>query len=560
MTIRVTITKPGVTDAYGIAMAVGTTYTVEENFGLSLIQQGRASDTDEFLDERINAPFDEVVYPIFPDDFSPVGLSVDGTSLVSGDGASLISGGVLLRKPAGLKRLAAALSRAWYSPAQINCIGDSITLGAYSNDTTVPVDSVADAQSWVGVLRTMLSKRYSANPSGFIAANDSRATLTNCGTPTQTVGMAINTVRSDNTVVNASTFPLVAGSGSTLSFAVPACTDIEIIYCDSLLATTAGGIGINTGTFKYSIDGGADLATTVADNTYGINYKRISTGLTGLSNATHTLLLTAVTASCYIVGIIYKSSTGVIVNRFGFSGATALDLTGDGYTSHFTLGGPNRIRGFHAAALAPVTINAVVTSGSRVCTMASSTAALKRGMPVGANAQIPQPCYIASVDSDTQITLSAAATGSNAARPLFIGAGPGTLGGDLDIIAIGHNDWRQQNDATYNSTAAGMTTQLQSMINAAADAGRCVLLVGEPKSNTSAPTPQDDAIDAYWAALDALADANDHVACLQINRQWGTFAQGVTAGYQNSSSGVHPLRLGHANMAAIVYAALMATV
>lgn len=88
MTIRVTITKPGVTDAYGIAMAVGTTYTVEENFGLSLIQQGRASDTDEFLDERINAPFDEVVYPIFPDDFSPVGLSVDGTSLVSGDGTT----------------------------------------------------------------------------------------------------------------------------------------------------------------------------------------------------------------------------------------------------------------------------------------------------------------------------------------------------------------------------------------------------------------------------------------------------------------------------------------
>ena len=80
MTIRVTITKPGVTDAYGIAMAVGTTYTVEENFGLSLIQQGRASDTDEFLDERINAPFDEVVYPL-----DPVGLSADGTSLVSGD-------------------------------------------------------------------------------------------------------------------------------------------------------------------------------------------------------------------------------------------------------------------------------------------------------------------------------------------------------------------------------------------------------------------------------------------------------------------------------------------
>ncbi len=90
MTIRVTITKPGVTDAYGIAMVVGTTYTVGDDFGLSLISQGRASDTDDFLGERVNAPFDEVVYPIFPDDFSPVGLSVDGTSLVSGDGTELL--------------------------------------------------------------------------------------------------------------------------------------------------------------------------------------------------------------------------------------------------------------------------------------------------------------------------------------------------------------------------------------------------------------------------------------------------------------------------------------
>lgn len=46
MTIRVTILKAGVTDAYGIVMVVGTTYTVEDNFGQSLIQQLRASDTD----------------------------------------------------------------------------------------------------------------------------------------------------------------------------------------------------------------------------------------------------------------------------------------------------------------------------------------------------------------------------------------------------------------------------------------------------------------------------------------------------------------------------------
>ena len=49
MSIRVTITKPNVTDAYGLPMVVGSTYTVSDDFGLSLIQQGKASDTDSSL-------------------------------------------------------------------------------------------------------------------------------------------------------------------------------------------------------------------------------------------------------------------------------------------------------------------------------------------------------------------------------------------------------------------------------------------------------------------------------------------------------------------------------
>lgn len=49
MTIRVTITKAGVTDEYGRAMVIGTTYSVSDSFGVALIQQGRASDTDSSL-------------------------------------------------------------------------------------------------------------------------------------------------------------------------------------------------------------------------------------------------------------------------------------------------------------------------------------------------------------------------------------------------------------------------------------------------------------------------------------------------------------------------------
>lgn len=49
MTIRVTITKPNVFDAFGLPMVVGTTYPVDDAFGLSLIQSLKASDTDGSL-------------------------------------------------------------------------------------------------------------------------------------------------------------------------------------------------------------------------------------------------------------------------------------------------------------------------------------------------------------------------------------------------------------------------------------------------------------------------------------------------------------------------------
>ena len=57
MTIRVTITQPGVTNAYGIAMAVGTTYTVEEDFGRSLIAGLKATDTDGYMAIGANSAF-----------------------------------------------------------------------------------------------------------------------------------------------------------------------------------------------------------------------------------------------------------------------------------------------------------------------------------------------------------------------------------------------------------------------------------------------------------------------------------------------------------------------
>jgi hypothetical protein len=64
MTISVTITKPGVTDQYGRPMLVGTTYAVDDAFGLSLISQLKATDTGNSLvqpgitlDEPLNVQY-----------------------------------------------------------------------------------------------------------------------------------------------------------------------------------------------------------------------------------------------------------------------------------------------------------------------------------------------------------------------------------------------------------------------------------------------------------------------------------------------------------------------
>lgn len=454
-------------------------------------------------------------------------------------------GGVKVINPRGLRRWRAAAAKAQYDVARIHCIGDSVTMGAYCNDTTAPVDATADLQSWPGRLRALLATRFGATQAGWMSANDSRVTVTG-GSVTISVGPALHTTRTDNVQTLGGAVSL--GVGNTLSFAVPSCTNIDIYSLDSNTNSAAGGVGGNTGTFSWAVDGGG-ATTTSADNTNPISYKK--TSISGLSQATHTLLLTGVSNTCYIAGIVYYSANGVIVSRFGLSSGTCLDVSAQGKTLSVATGGPMRVLGSLSASAAPTTITGSTTSGSNVVTGISSTSGLSVGMPVGANAQLNAPCWIQSVDSSTQITLTNTATATNAARTLIVGSGT-TIASDLCIIALGHNDWQLQNDSTYPTTLTVFQTQMQFLINVLVAQGACVLLVGEAKSNATAPSPQAYVDSDYWTMLKTLAAANSHVAAIQINEAWGTFQQGVDLGLQNSTSGVHPLKKGHADFAGII--------
>lgn len=98
MPIRCTIRVAGVVNEYGQPLAIGTVYTpINDDYALALISQLKATDTDNVLGERVNAPFDEVVYPL-----NPVGLNAAGTSLVSGDGSFLygpVTSGAWMKVP-----------------------------------------------------------------------------------------------------------------------------------------------------------------------------------------------------------------------------------------------------------------------------------------------------------------------------------------------------------------------------------------------------------------------------------------------------------------------------
>ena len=137
---------------------------------------------------------------------------------------------------------------------------------------------------------------------------------------------------------------------------------------------------------------------------------------------------------------------------------------------------------------------------------------------------------------------------------MYIGAGA-TVTADLWVITIGHNDWQQQNSA-YPTPVPVFKAQLQRVVDQLVGAGGCVLLVGEPKSNTASPTPETYPIESYWQAIDELAANNQHVAAVQINRTFGSFEDAKASGFLSDAGGVHPLKKGSVKFAQILQSVL----
>lgn len=261
-------------------------------------------------------------------------LDYDGKQVLS-DSADPVS---RVTNLTGLNRWKLALAGAERSPARIYVTGNSVFDGAGVDGTTTPSDADMDAFSAAGTLRSMLARDFGAPKAGAIPAADTRWATT--GTCPATI---------NNTVAGPGGGKFrVMSSGATLTVTLPACTSIELWYY--------GGAGL--GAFTYSIDGGGAVAVNTA-TVSPANYASVT--LSGLSAATHTVVITATANNTYFGGAIYHSGTGVIVGKWARSSWGLKDVYGTGVlSSGATAGGQARAKqGFAMGSPHLVTIGYV---------------------------------------------------------------------------------------------------------------------------------------------------------------------------------------------------------
>lgn len=239
---------------------------------------------------------DEYVYVVDDPSGTPVGKKAQVGNLPPGPEFL-----PRLHSPSGLRRWTAALADSLFGLADVLCLGDSITLGAYSNDVAVSDDASWRTSGWVAQYRTLLATTFGATGEGIIKlAEDVRVTFSG-GSASSTVG-PLQTGRQ-------------FGSGNTITFTPDGTTGnftgFEFYYLNS------------GGSFSYAVDGGgATTVTPAGGDTIG------SVSVTGLSEATHTIVLTGVSGTAHVGYLLLKrGTTGVRVHRVGKSGATTETAT-----------------------------------------------------------------------------------------------------------------------------------------------------------------------------------------------------------------------------------------
>ena len=237
--------------------------------------------------------------PLFTDKPSNLALAQNALSIAQ-----------RIYNPQGLRRWAAALSNVDTVVPTIWCAGDSLVWGTGFDGTNNNTDEAgAIVKSWPGRLQQLFARHF-GNDCGYIGAGsvatDSRVTLVNATSASTSIGALGKTVTS-------------TGSGS-VTFAVPACTDLDIIY----MSANAENGQPTSGNFAYEVDSGGEVAQGGAE-AFAYRVKAV----TGLTKTTHTVAFRGKNTNlAFCAGLRYKSTPGVVVGRFGRPGWTSSDILG----------------------------------------------------------------------------------------------------------------------------------------------------------------------------------------------------------------------------------------
>lgn len=205
-----------------------------------------------------------------------------------------------VEQPRHLRRWTTVLATAGQSQAVVTVLGDSITLGAYAGGTT---DTDWRKSGYVSHMRRRIQAIYGDVGSGHAKmAEDLRITLSG-GSGSGTTGPC----QQGRSI----------GAGNTVTLVTDeACTGFQIAYWNQ------------GGAFTYNIDGAGAVTVTPT----GTDVMALAT-VTGLSDTTHTIVLTG-TGTAHIGSIRpTRGSNGVVVNRFGRSGMRADTGTGSSQTT-----------------------------------------------------------------------------------------------------------------------------------------------------------------------------------------------------------------------------------
>jgi hypothetical protein len=226
-----------------------------------------------------------------------------GQATAAGGSATATSGGGVsltpaVTAPAHLRRWAAAVSEATFTPAVINLVGDELTVGVGSDGNAAASlpgsDPTYRSTGLAGQLRTLFGQDYyGVTGDGIWNVTDSRVSLAGGAVADTASGPNHGAVK-------------LAAAGQSVTYSLPACPDFEIWLWD-------GG----TGTITFTVDGGAPTSLPAGSGGTAATWSRVT--VTGQASTTHSLVIAgAAGATAYVAGVQPASQDpGVRVNRMG---------------------------------------------------------------------------------------------------------------------------------------------------------------------------------------------------------------------------------------------------